>query len=204
MKRLLIVAIAAMVTHPAQAFWGMGDITFDPTTYGEVAKQYQQAVELYKTAKQQLDNLASIEKTIKDAQQAYDTLGSTRLRTVTAGLRDTPNTKSAAELRAALANAESGTSQSASYLQYQLSQIQQLENLELLKKASADNAEQATHKPNAATSAAISAQSEATLAALAAVEEQRRVKEDMERAAAARTQINILKDTGKVYEAMGK
>jgi len=85
MKRLLAFVFALAVANPAHAFWGVGDITFDPTSYAQLTKQYQQAVELYNNAKKQLDGLVSIEKTIKDAQRAYETLASTNLKTVASG-----------------------------------------------------------------------------------------------------------------------
>lgn len=206
MKKLIVFVFAALVANPALAFLGIGDLTFDPTTYGEVAKQYEQAVKLYDTAKQQLDGLAKIEKTINDAQTAYETLGSMNLKSAAAGLTgNTNNIKSAAQLRAALANTESGVNRSAGYIQYQLYQLDQLDNLAKLQKAQAANAGQAADgKPNAATSAAITAQASAATAALAAAAEQRRVQDDITRTAAAQSQIDNLNSSGKVYEAMGK
>ena len=70
MKRLLAFVFALAVANPAHAFLGVGDITFDPTSYAQLTKQYQQAVELYNNAKKQLDGLVSIEKTINDAQMS--------------------------------------------------------------------------------------------------------------------------------------
>ena len=205
MKRLLAFVFAAAVANPAHAFWGVGDITFDPTSYAQLTKQYEQAVELYNNAKKQLDGLVSIEKTIKDAQMAYDTLASTNLKTVASGFSlNSGDSKTAAGLRAQLAGMENGTTQTAGYLSYQLSQLNQLENLALLQKATASNLKQASGKINPTEAASITAQSSSTLAALAAVEAQRRQQEDIAKTAAAQAEINNLDNAKTVYKAMGK
>lgn len=205
MNKFLIFIFSSMFVSPAHAIWGVGDITFDPTTYGEVSALYKQTTELYDTAKKQLDGLASIEKTIKDAQQAYDSLANTDLKQVVKGLKpDKDSGKTFGAMRAELERVENGVGQNAGYIRFQLSRITQLENLELLKKASAANTEQATGKMNAATAERITAQSAATLASLAAAEEQRRVQEDYAHAAAAKAVVDNLNNSNKVYEAMGK
>jgi chaperonin cofactor prefoldin len=184
---------------------GVGDITFDPTSYAQLTKQYQQAVELYNNAKKQLDGLASIEKTIKDAQMAYDTLASTNLKTVASGFSlNSGDSKTAAGLRAQLAGIENGTTQSAGYLSYQLSQLDQLDNLALLQKATASNLKQSGGKINPTEAASITAQSSSTIAALAAVEAQRRQQEDIAKTAAAQAEINNLDNAKTVYKAMGQ
>jgi hypothetical protein len=148
MKRLIAFLLIAAVANPAHAFWGIGDVTFDPTSYGEIVKQYEQMVKMYETAKSQLDSLAKIEQTIKEAQQAYDTLASGDIKNVVAGMKlDTNNTKTAAGLRAELANMENHGTQSVSYVNYQLSMIGQLENLAALQKASSNNMQQSTGNP---------------------------------------------------------
>ncbi len=205
MNKFLVVIFSAMFVSPAHAFWGVGDITFDPTTYGEVSALYKQTTELYNTAKKQLDGLASIEKTIKDAQQAYDSLANTDLKQVVKGLRPDKNSgKTIGAMRAELERVGNGAGQNVGYIRFQLSRITQLENLALLKKASAANTEQATGKMNAATAERITAQSTSALASLAAAEEQRRVQEDFAQAAAAKAVVDNLNHSNKVYEAMGK
>ncbi|MGC2048133.1 MAG: hypothetical protein WA635_05940 [Gallionella sp.] len=205
MNKFLIFIFSSMFVSPAHAFWGVGDITFDPTTYGEVSALYKQTKELYDTAKKQLDGLASIEKTIKDAQEAYDSLASTDLKQVVKGLKPGKDSgKTIGAMRAELERVENGVGQNAGYIRFQLSRITQLENLELLKKASAANTEQATGRMNTATAERITAQSAATLASLAAAEEQRRVQEDYAHAAAAKAVVDNLNNSNKVYEAMGK
>jgi chaperonin cofactor prefoldin len=205
MKRLLVLVFALAVANPAHAFLGVGDITFDPTSYTQLTKQYQQAVELYNNAKKQLDGLVSIEKTIKDAQMAYETLASTNLKTIASGFSlNSGDNKTAAGLRAQLAGMENGTTQTAGYISYQLSQLNQLENLALLQKATASNLKQSSGKINPSEAASITAQSSSTIAALAAVEAQRRQQEDIAKTAAAQAEINNLDNAKTVYKAMGQ
>ena len=207
MKRTLFVAllVSVLFTSRAYAVFGVGDISVDPTVYGEVAALYKQSKELYDTAKKQLDGLASIEKTIREAQQAYESLANTDLKQVVKGLKPDKNSgKTIGAMRAELERVGNGMGQNAGYIRFQLSRITQLENLELLKKASTANTEQATGKMNAATAERITAQSAATLASLAAAEEQRRVQEDYAHAAAAKAVVDNLNNSNKVYEAMGK
>jgi len=205
MKRLPAFVFALAVANPAHAFLGVGDITFDPTSYAQLTKQYQQAVELYNNAKKQLDGLASIEKTINDAQKAYETLASTNLKTVASGFSlQSGDSKTAAGLRAQLAGMENGSAQTAGYIRYQLSQLNQLDNLALLQKASASNLKQAAGKINPTEAAGITAQSSSTIAALAAVEAQRRQQEDIAKTAAAQAEISNLDNAKTVYKAMGQ
>jgi hypothetical protein len=205
MKRILVFISALVVACPAHAFLGVGDITFDPSTYGEVVKQYEQVVKLYEAAKQQIDSLAKIEKTIKDAQTAYDTLSHADMKSVAAGLTpNTNNVKTAAQLRAELARMESAGGQSTNYIKYQLYQIDQLDNLATLQKAAASNTDQATGKTNTATDEKITAQSTAALAALAAAEQQRKTQQDIANAASNKALADNLDNASNVYKAMGQ
>lgn len=205
-KTTLAVCIAAaFAVSPARAFWGIGDVTFDPTNYAEALKQLEEMKKLYNTAKQQVDNLVKIERTIRDAQEAYKLLASGDIKSAMGQLKVDPgNLKSAAGLRAELANLEGKGSQNAEYVKYQLSLIGQLENLQALQKASSTNAQQSTGQMNQATAATVTAQSTAALAALAASEERRRVQEEYERQKAAKQVVDSLDDAGSVYRAIGK
>jgi hypothetical protein len=64
--------------------------------------------------------------------------------------------------------------------------------------------QQSTGNPNAATSSSITAQSTSTLAALAAAEELRRVQDDYQKQKAAKTVVDNLQDSTKLYGAIAK
>jgi hypothetical protein len=207
MKKTKLVAfiLAAFAASPAHAIFGVGDLSFDPTNYAELVKQLDQMKKLYETAKTQVEGLMKIERTIKDAQQAYKIIASGDLKTAMGQLKVDPgNLKTAAGLRAELANLESKGTQNVEYVKYQLSLVGQLENLQALQKASSTNAQQSTGQMNVGTAAAVTAQSTATLAALAAAEEQRRVQEQYEKQKAAKQVVDGLDDASGLYKAIGK
>lgn len=202
--RASLMAAFLCASQPAYAVFGIGDVTFDPTTYGAVVKQFEEMQKLYSTAKSQLDKISKIEQTIKDAQQAYETLSSADLRQSLTGYSSSP-IRSAADLRAALAEMENRGTATAGFVQYQLSVIKQVEDLELLKKSSASNADEAAKAgTNTATNTAITAQSSATLATLAAAEASRKAREDAERAMLAKEAINGVSQAPGLYKAMGR
>lgn len=205
-KTTIAVCIAtAFATTPAHALFGIGDITFDPTNYAEAMKQLDEMRKLYKTAKEQVDNLVKIERTIRDAQEAYKLLASGDLKSAMGQLKVDPgNLKTAAGLRAELASLEGKGAQNAEYVKHQLALIGQLENLAALQKASSTNAQQSTGQMNQATAATVTAQSTAALAALAASEEKRRVQEEYERQKAAKRVVDSLDDAASIYKAIGK
>jgi hypothetical protein len=64
--------------------------------------------------------------------------------------------------------------------------------------------QQSTGNPNTATSASITAQSTSTLAALGAAEELRRVQDDYQKQKAAKTVVDNLQDSTKLYGAIAK
>lgn len=208
MKRLpafVFVLLAVVAAHPAHAFLGFGDVTYDPQNYAEITKLYEQTKSMYDTAMKQLDSMANVERSIRDAQQAYDSLATFSLKQAAAGLTpDGSNMKTIAGLRDELARTGGGLSQNTGFVQYQLSQIRQLENLDLLQKASSTNVSDSTNKNSQADTGRITAQSTSALASLAAAEQQRKTQEDYARAAAAQGEADNFGNAGKVYEAIGK
>jgi hypothetical protein len=190
-------------TH-AYAIWGVGDVVYDPTAATNFTTMIKQAKETYDAAKSQLDKMVSIEKTIREAQESYETLSKYDIQKVAKGMQNGGKLQSFAALRGQIANTEGGISQNSSFVTGNVERIRQLENLEILKKASADNVQDASGSPNAAMSAKITAQSAAALAALKASEEQRRIQDDIRTSQASKQETENLLDAGKIYKAMGK
>jgi len=191
---------------PAQAIVGIGDISFDPTVYAELVSIYDQGKELFDTVKKQLSSLADIQKTINEANQAYESLVNMDIKKLASDLapRGTDGSSNRfAAMRSELDRIQSTGEGSAAYVQYQKQRITNLENLELLQTASATNTDRASSKTNAATSSQITAQSTSTLAALAAAEEQRRVEEDIGREHGRRIEKDAINSAGSIYKAIG-
>lgn len=206
--RLLAVAVlmGALYQPPAYALFGVGDLSFDPTVYAEIVSLYDQTKELFDNAKKQLSSLADIQKTINEANQAYESLVNMDLKKLSADLapRSTDGSSNRfAAMRSELDRIQSTAGSNAAYVQYQQQRLKNLESLDLVQSASASNTGRASDKTNAATSSQITAQSTSTLAALAASEEQRRMQEDMALAQSSKTQIDNLQGTRGIYEAIG-
>ena len=206
-RSLAVVTLIVTLYQPqAHALFGVGDLSFDPTVYAEIVSLYEQGKEIFDNAKKQLSSLADIQKTINEANQAYESLVNMDLKKLSNELtiRDTSgNSNRFAAMRSELDRIQSTAGGNASYIQYQQQRLKNLESLELVQSASASNTGRASDKTNAATSSQITAQSTSTLAALAASEEQRRVQEDMALAQSRKTEINNLQGTRNIYDAIG-
>lgn len=202
----LLLALPLMcVPLRAGAVLGVGDLSFDPTVYGEISALYKQTVDLYKTAKEQLDGLVKIERTINDAKAAYDMLANTDIKRMFARiLPDFSDAKSFAALRSEIARAEGEGIYAKEFVQFQHSRLAQLERLVLLKKATNKNLEDSAGRMSGAKAENITAQSTAALAALAATEQQRALEEELARTRDAKAIQDELRNAGRVYEAIGK
>ena len=205
-----VLAVAALVVTlyqpPAHALFGVGDLSFDPTVYAELVSLYEQGKEIFDNAKKQLSSLADIQKTINEANQAYESLVNMDIKKLSGDLapRSTDGSSNRfAAMRSELDRIQSTAGGSAAYVQYQQQRLKNLESLDLLQNASASNTGRASDKTNVATSSQITAQSSSTLAALAASEEQRRVQEDMALAQSRKAEISNLQGTRNVYDAIG-
>ena len=202
---LPLAAAGLLGCAPAHAFWGMGDVVYNPTEYGQFAKTIQQGKALYDASIRQLGRLASIEKTMNDANEAYQNLRALNLRELWQNLEPGTDlqgtTTPIATLRASLTNSVSGAAHDATYVRYELQQLGQLDRLASVQQASADDNEKASATPQPAESAQITAASTSALAALAASEERRRTERDYARAAAQQGDIDRFRDTS-VYDAL--
>lgn len=205
--RLLAVMIAALFSNPSYAVLGVADtsLTFDPTNHAELVKMYQTAVDTYKTAKEGLNTMISIEATIKQAQDAYVMLSTLDLNNVAKNFQnDTAQIKSFAQLGSRVSTAESVVGQTGNNIGYNASRIANLQNLTLLKKASYSNLDTASGRVNQATSGQITAENTSTIAALAAAEEQRKQEKEVNDHLAEQATVNELNSSQSVYKAIGK
>ena len=182
MKLIIFSVFVLMFSGRVFAVGGVGDVVYDPTTDSQLATLLKQAKEQYETMKTQLDKMVSIEKTIREAQQAVDSLSKFDLSQAVKGM--TPGkdaTSSFSALRAQIYTTESSATNSVGGVQGNIYRIRQLENLDLLNRASITGLGEVSGNPNQATSAKSTAQSAAILAALAAQEQARRAREDADK-----------------------
>lgn len=205
MKKIFYCLLCVPVLFTGRAYAIGTEITImSPEDKAQITAIVESVKKNYENMKSQLDKMVSMEKTIRESQEAYDTLSKYDIQRVAKSMQNGGKLQSFAALRGQIANTEGATSQNSSFVTDNVERIRQLENLEILKKASADNVADASGSPNAATSAKITAQSTAALAALKASEEQRRIQEDFRASQANKQETDNLLDAGKIYKAMGK
>jgi hypothetical protein len=203
-KKILFIACYIFITPNVYALVGVGDVVYDPSAATNFATMIKQAKETYEAAKSQLDKMVSMEKTIREAQEAYETLSKFDLNQAIKGMQNGGKLESFAALRGSIANTEGKVTQDKNFVSGNIERIGQLENLELLKRAQLSNMEDVNGKPNSATSAKVTAQSTAALALLAASEEQRRVKEEVSMSQANALESGNTINSAKIYDAIGK
>jgi len=203
-KNVIVLAIASYATS-AHALFGIGDITFDPTTYGAVLKNIEEAQKLYQSAMKQLDGIRQIESTIKEGQRVYKTLASGDLKSGIGYIKfDKSNQKSIDGMRNELGKVGSNAGNVKNYVTSQMDLLKQLEGMGKLKDAAVKNAAQSSGEVNAATSSAITAQSTSALAALATAEEERKLRDEFEKLKSAKAKLDTFADSADVYKAIGK
>jgi multidrug resistance efflux pump len=159
---------------------------------------------MYTNAKAQLDGMVAIEKTMKEAQQAYETLSKFDLNKAIESMQKGGNMGSFAALRSQIANTEGHISQNVNFVEGNAQRVSQLENLELIRTAAVKNGTQSSGKINANTAAQITAQNSSMQLALQAAEDQRRLKEEADKERAAKANSDNFRDSKKIYEVIGK
>jgi len=204
MRFIIILIVTLIVPARVYAIGGVGDVTYDPAVHGELVSMFEQAKEMYKTAKEQLDTIVKVESTIQDAYRAYESLKNFDLHEYFETLR-LRKFNSAAGLRAELSRMEGRVGGGVNFVDYQLDQLASLENLMLLQDAAAKNVKDSSiGNLNANSSAQITAQSVSALTALAAAQEQRRIED----ASNAATQEQFTRDafyqSGDIYFSIGE
>lgn len=201
---------AALISSPAHAVLGFGDLTFDASTYGAVGQVVTQGKKLWDTTKKQLTSLDEIQRTLKDANAGVEALRNINLKKVASDLvpgSDPTNKDRINVLRSQMNSVESGVNGDTNYAKYQLQRIKNLETLQALQAESAKNldaASNASKKSCTACDTKITAQSTAALAALAATEQQRKQEQDIAAAEDARRQHDSFSQSSSLYDAIGK
>ena len=196
------------LTTPAQAFWGIGDVTFDPTAYGELVAHGKQLMDTYKTITDQLDRLDRMQHTIQAASEAYDRLSNVDLHAMAEGLNPgryfkyANNDNGIRMMRAALGNMKASGQNDRAFINGQLSRIEDLESMAGLQAAAANNTEHASTDLDVRRSSQIAAQSTSVMAALASTEAQRRQQADMALSQERQQQSDLISESAKLYSTM--
>lgn len=204
MKRSLGLALSVMLVAP---------LTHADTTGAIDAANYAQLIELVKNtkdmlanARKQLDQLADVQRTIREAAEAYETISTLDAKKIADDFKPSNYGDSKDKLNALrgdLSRLEGTAGRDSDYYQFQMQRIANLESLIHLQQISSDNAQQKGGKSNPATDQKATRESTATLAALAAVEEQRRQREEVANRADAKARADVMDSSVSIYRAMG-
>lgn len=201
-----VLTVLAFALGTVRPVFAAGAITYDPAVYSQLTAMFTQMKEMYENAKKQLDTLSSVQSTIREAQEAYDSLANVDLKSFAEGFKPQNLAESKDKinaLRADLARMESAGDRSVGFFQYQYGRLANLESLTTLQSVSSTNLARAAGKTNPATSAEITAQSTTALAALATADEQRRQQEDLAQENVRKAEQDVLFSTKDIYNAMG-
>jgi len=187
----IIILINLLFIKEAYALGGAGDVVWDPKLEAQVIAVYDQTVELYNNAKDQLKTAAEINKTIYEAEQAYDAIVNFDLK-ATANKMFGFNSSQGSEgrwkiqgLLNDLNNMESTGRNTGRFYDYQFGRLENMKAMFEFQEAAAENIESATEDIPVRQSGQITAQSTASIAAMMAAEDMRRQDE-----AARRSQAN--------------
>jgi len=200
----VLLAVLALCGIPrARAFWGIGDVSFDPTNYGELVSIYSELQQAYATLTNQLATLQDIKDLTTRAQQTYDSVRNKDYYALAGSLAGAATADSLQATRARIESLlDTDPVNSASY-RIELQQLSGMAQLQRLQRAAARNVSQSSLDLNQRDSSQVTAQSTATLAALATAEAQHRSAQAAEQAQARIDAGNLVTGSGAIYRALG-
>jgi predicted mannosyl-3-phosphoglycerate phosphatase (HAD superfamily) len=200
-KRITLFLAATLTASNAHAFWGVGDVTYDPSAYGELVAIVAQLKEMYQATTDSLDSMRSMESTLKNTYRDYEEVRNINLKQSVKRLDF-----SGIEHQINTINRDMNTLQDkaglSGYQQAQTSHINDLKRLQQVQQATEESASAAAGGISKRDADVITAQSTATLAALAAEAAGDRRVTAMNRDAAARQQADMMDATSQAMKAI--
>ena len=201
--RIAVLLSATLLSSgTAQAFWGVGDVTYDPSNYSELLAIFAQLEDTYKTTMDSYRTMTSMEATIRQTREDYQQIRNFKLSHSIRHMnfreldqRVKTLTQDVGSLQDKTANGDYGLTQ--------LDNIQDLNRLQLVQEATDENANFAASGIKTQGDAdVVTAQSTATLASLAAEAASERRVENIGRNVAAKAQADAFKNQGTLINAL--
>ena len=177
--------IGMALSTNAYAIGGISDVVWDPKLEAQVVAVYKQTVDLYTNAKEQLQTAAEINRTIYEAEQAYDAIVNFDLRATAEkafGLKSTQGADGRWKIQALLNDLnrmESTGRNTGRFYSYQLGRLENMQAMLDYQEQASQNVQTATQDIPERQSGQITAQSTASTAALLAAEDLRRQREEV-------------------------
>ncbi len=208
--RLLKITILLnlIIVNNVYAFGGVGDVVWDPKLEAQVIAVYDQTVELYNNAKDQLQTAAEINKTIYEAEQAYEAIVNFDLKATANKMFGFNSSKGSVGrwkiqgLVNDLNKMESTGRNTGRFYDYQFGRQENKKAMFYFQEAAAENIESATEDIPVRQSGQITAQSTASTAAMMAAEELRRQDEDSRRAKANQDDQDAFFRSSDIYRGL--
>ena len=208
--RLLKIAILInlFMVNNVYALGGAGDVVWDPKLEAQVIALYDQTIELYNNAKDQLKTAAEINRTIYEAEQAYDAIVNFDLKATANKMFGFTSSKGAEGrwkiqgLLNDLNKMESTGHNTGRFYNYQLGRLENMQAMFEFQEAAAENIETATEDIPVRQSGQITAQSTASMSALLAAEDLRRQQEQVEKEQAAQHDRRRFYESKHLYRAL--
>ncbi len=163
--KIAVLVAATLTASNAQAFWGVGDVTYDPSNYGQQTLVLSQLADTYKTMMDSYNTMRSMEATLKQTSDDYELIRNMNLKDSVkrfdfSGIEHRIN-----YLTQDLGKVSDMTDLSG-YQKLQMDNINDLKRLQLMQQATEENVSTAAGGTSKQSADVITAQSTATLASL--------------------------------------
>ncbi|PCH58888.1 MAG: hypothetical protein COC14_00215 [Burkholderiaceae bacterium] len=204
----LIVLFNLIIANKVYAFGGAGDVVWDPKLEAQVIAVYEQTVELYNNAKDQLKTAAEINKTIYEAEQAYDAIVNFDLKATANkmfGFDSSQGNEGRWKIQGLindLDKMESTGVNTGRFYDYQFGRLENMKAMFEFQEAAAENIASATQDIPVRQSGQITAQSTASMSALLAAEDMRRQEEAARRAQANQDDQDAFFRSSDIYRGL--
>ena len=202
---LLLGGVLWTFAIPAHAFLGIGDISFDPQSYGELVSIYDTLQQSQETLGRELQSLRRLEALTAHANQTTTRMRDPAYHALAAGLAANPADAAAGlnALAARIARQAAQDPGAAVSFRIERRQIDALRGLERLQRAAVRNVALSATDLGGRDSARVTAESAATLAALAAAAQERQRAAALEHLQAQVDERGLVAASGGIYRTLG-
>jgi len=204
----ILILLNLLIANKVYAIGGAGDVVWDPKLEAQVIAVYDQTVALYNNAKDQLKTAAEINRTIYDAEQAYEAIVNFDLKATANkmfGFRSSQGAEGRWKIQGLLNDLnkmESTGRNTGRFYDYQFGRLENMRAMFDFQEVAAENIESATEDIPVRQSGQITAQSTASMSALLAAEDLRRQQEQVEKAQAGEHDRRRFYESKNIYRAL--
>ena len=200
-KKIALLVAATLTASNAQAFWGVGDVTYDPSSYSELLSIFGQLEQTYQTTMDTYRTMSDMEATLRRTYADYEEVRNINLSQSVKHFNFRGIETRISDLGHDLTKVQ-GMADLDGYQQSQLDNIGDLKRLQQVQQATDDNASTAAAGISKKGADVITAQSTAALASFAAETASDRRIEDINRNTAAKIQADSMSSPRSLIQAI--